>query len=181
MKAQDYEKIKILNQDTQKVLFEKEVIWENTWWGKATNMKNPKLEYYSNNNAYFYFNKILLKDKEKNQIYVRWNESALQNLLKLDSKMFQLGPAFYTSDNGKTGDYIAGFTESINTDNGTSKSTQTIKRSDLIKLTTLSKTELLAETYCESSVQFNFWIYNHELAKDINRINNILGLFIAVK
>lgn len=181
MKAQDYGKIIMLNQDTQKVLFEKEVIWDNKWWGKATNIKNPKLEYYSNNDAYFYSNKVLLNNKNINQVYVKWNEYALHNLKKIDNKIYGLGPAFYTSNNGKTGDYIASFTERINTDNGTSKSTQIIKQSNLIKMTTLNKTELLAETYCESCMSFNFWIYNHTLARDLNRINNILGLFIAVK
>lgn len=181
MKAQDYEKIKILNQDTQKVLFEKEVIWGNTWWGKVTNMKNPKLEYYSNHNAYFYFNKILLNDKRKNQIYVRWNESALQNLLKLDSKMFRLGPAFYTSDNGKADEFIASIRQLTDENNGTDKVTTNIKKSDLVKVLELNKTEWLIETYCESIISFNFWVYNSTLGRDLNRINNILGLFIAVK
>lgn len=181
MKAQDYEKIMMLNQETEKVIFENEVIWENKWWEKATNIANPRLRYESFNDAYFYANKILLNNKNINQVYVKWNESALYNLNKIDNKISDISPAFYTSNNGKVGDYIASINQSIDKNNGTNEVIPNIKKNDLIKVLELNKTEWLIETYCESMIQINFWVYNKALGKDLNRINNIIGLVISVK
>lgn len=176
MKAQDYEKIIMLNQETEKVVCEKEVIWEGKWWSTAVNLANSKLSYEDYNNAYFYLNSIHF-NKDKNQIYIRWNESALSSLNNLEPKIRSIGPAFYISKNGKSGDYIGGIREEI----GKNTPIINIKNNNLIKVTTLNKTEVLVETYCKTNVQFNFWIYNNTLGRDINRINNILGLFIAIK
>lgn len=181
MKAQDYEKIIMLNQETKKIMCENEIIWENKWWGKAKNIENPKLEFMSHANAYFYSNIVLLNNKNINQAYVKWNESALRNLVQIDNKIFGLGPAMYISNNGTTVGYIASIKQQIDKNNGTNKVNTTIKKSDLVKVLEMNKTEWLIETYCESMIQFNFWVYNKELGKDLNRINNILGLFIAVK
>lgn len=181
MKAQDYEKIIMLNQETEKVMCENEVIWENKWWKRATNIANPRLSYQSFNDAYLYANKILLNKKNINQVYAKWNESALHNLNKIDNKIFNIGLAFYTSNNGKTGDSIASIRQLIDENNGTNEVIAHIKKNDLIKALELNKTEWLIETYCESMIQMNFWVYNKALGKDLNRINNILGLVISVK
>lgn len=181
MKAQDYEKIIMLNQETEKVMCENEVIWENKWWEKATNIANPRLRYESFNDAYFYANKILLNNKNTNQAYVKWNESALSSLNNLDSKIRSIGSTFYTINNGKTGDVIVSINQTIDKNNGTNEVIARIKKNDLVKVLELNKTEWLIETYCESMIQFNFWVHNSVLGRDLNRINNILGLFIAIK
>lgn len=179
MKAQDYKNIKYSNEDTSKVLTQNEVVWENPkWWIDAKNIANPRLDVEVDKS--FYRNRIALT-KEFNNVYVKWNESALHNLNKLDSSISVLSVAFFTENNGKAGDFIASLGEKINTNNGNLESIQTIRINNLIKFTRLNRTELLVGTYCKTILQFNFWVYADALRSDLNRINNIIGLVIAAK
>ncbi|MDK7377440.1 hypothetical protein QP531_06370 [Peptoniphilus harei] len=181
MKAQDYKIIKNSNENTSKVLTKNEVIWkEPKWWETAKNIANPKCDLQSNYN-YFYLNKILLNNKNKNQIYVRWNESALRSLNKIDPLIENMGPAFYSSNNGKTMEILGGMHQYISDNTDSYRYTFDFDGSNLIRAKRLDRTEVVVETYCESNVQFNFWISKDSLGMDINRINKILGLFIAVK